>query len=411
MSPKNHRRPAARGIDAVLMLLALLALATACHRSAAPAAARPTIVRVKTLAPERASSSVRYSATIQEREAVDLSFQVSGTVASLLRVAASQGERDVQEGDAVAQGAVLAELDRRDYQRDVDLASARRERARSDIPRAQANAERWSRELARLKELENTGAVTGKQIDETRSQSEVADAELETAKRVLATSEIELRQAQDRLSDCVLKNPLEGASVAAKSVKPGERIVPNAVVFRVMDVRTVHVLFGVPDLMLHGSTGDLHVELDQRLPVTVQAFEGERFEGVVTKIAPSADPETRTFLVEVTLDNQAGRLKPGMIATIRVGAERESLLLPLTAVQRGGAPGETAVYVVAGEDGRTVARRRRVALGGVYDNQVEVLEAGSDVHRGDAVVVTNAWRLDEGREVAVVSAAVPEEGK
>jgi len=247
--------------------------------------------------------------------------------------------------------------------------------------------------------------VTAKQIDETRSQSEVSDAELETARRSLATAEIELRQAQDRLSDCALCNPLEGATVARKTVRPGERVAPNVVVFRVMDVRTVHVVFGVPDRMLDASADAPHVALDQHLPVGLDAFENERFEGVVTKIAPAADAETRTFLVEVTLDNGAGRLRPGMIATIRVGAERESLLVPLTAVQRGAAPGETAVYVVVDEGGRKVARRRRVALGGVYDNQVEVVEGGSEVRRGDTVVVTNAWRLDEGREVAVLAAA------
>jgi len=395
--------PAAGGLR-TFTLLAAAALGAGCGAATSVAAAKPTVVRVKQLRPERAASAVRYSATIQERESVDLSFKVGGTVQRLLRVTTPHGERDLQEGDVVALGAVLAELDRRDYERDLELASARFERAQSDIPRAQANAERWQRELARLLSLEGSGAVTGKQVDETRSQSQIADAELESAHKHAATAAVELRQAQDRLSDCTLVAPVDGACVAEKELAVGEHVTANTRAFRVMDVRTVRAVFGVPDLMLAGGSGRVHVALDETLNVSVQAYEGERFEGRVTKIAPSADPETRTFLTEVTIDNSAGRLRPGMIATIEVGTDRESTLLPLTAIQRGTTPGETTVFVAVEEEGRRIARRRRVELGGVFDNQVEVLE-GSEARAGDAVVVTNAWRLDEGREVAVLSVA------
>lgn len=407
--PLSARRRPRAGL--ALVLLSAVPLGGACGGAKREAAARPTVVRVKVLTPETAATDVRYSATIQEHESVDLSFKVGGTVQRLLRIDAPGGARDIQEGDVVAKGDVLAELDTRDYQRDVDLASAHLERAQSEIPRAESSAERWHRELARLTALEGSGAVTVKQVDETRSQAEIADAELETARKSVSTAAVELRQAQDRLSDCRLIASLDGASVALKNVTVGEHVAANTRAFRVMDVRTVRAVFGVPDLMLAGASGGLHVALDQPLDVFVQAYEGERFEGRVTKIAPSADQETRTFLTEVTIDNAAGRLRPGMIATIRVGTERRSTLLPLTAIQRGSAPGETAVYVVVDEGGRKIARRRRIALGGVYDNQVEVLAANSDAKQGDAVVVTNAWRLDEGREVTILSNAESRESK
>ena len=382
----------------------LIALLGACAPPHPVGTAQPTVVRVKTLAVERAAAATRYSATIRERESVDLAFKVGGTVERLLRVAAAGGERDVQEGDVLTRGSVLAELDRRDFARDVELASARLARAQADLPRASANAERWQRELARLVALEGTGAVTGKQIDETRSQARIADAEVETSKQTVATAQVELRQAEDRLSDCTLRVPVDGACVSLKKIAAGERVARDAMAFRVIDARTVRAVFGVPDLMLAGATRDQNLTLERGLDVFVQAFEGERFAGRVTKIAPAADQQTRTFLVEVTMDNAAGRLRPGMIATIQVGSERTAMLLPMTAVQRGATPGATAVFVVSDAAGHAVAQRRGVALGGVFDNQVEVLAAGSEVKPGDTVVVTNAWRLDDGRAVSVLAA-------
>lgn len=384
------------------MVLGAAVLCGACGEPSVKAAPRPTVVRTKLLAPESSSTALRYSATIEERESVDLSFQVGGTVKRVLRVFTPHGERDIQEGDVVKRGDVLAELDTRDYERDVELARARLDRARSELPRAEANVERWQRELKRLVSLEGSGAVTVKQVDETRSQADIADADLDTARKQVATAEVELRQAQDRLADCTLVASVDGATVALKDIAVGAHVAANTRAFRVMDVRTVRAVFGVPDQMLAGTTGGLQIALDQQLDVFVQAYEGERFDGRITNIAPKADEETRTFLTEVTLDNSSGRLRPGMIATIRVGRERRATLLPLTAVQRGDAPGETAVFVVEGEGGRRIARRRRIELGGVCDNQVEVLAEGSEARPGDTVVVTNAWRLDDGREVAVL---------
>jgi hypothetical protein len=60
------------------------------------------------------------------------------------------------------------------------------------------------------------------------------------------------------------------------------------------------------------------------------------------------------------------------------------------------------VYEVVGENGRDVVRVRKVALGGIYNNQVEVLPDGSEVHAGSKVVVTTAERLTDGAFVRVM---------
>src|SRR5208283_3912869 len=112
--------------------------------------------------------------------------------------------------------------------------------------------------------------------------------------------------AQDRLGDCFLKVPINDAIVVAKKVEPGERVAAYQSVFTIMDVTRVHVEFRVPDILLGDQsqrTFSPKVSANDNLDVFVEALGWEKFKGLVTKIAPAADPATRTFLIEVTLDN------------------------------------------------------------------------------------------------------------
>src|SRR6185437_16022783 len=94
--------------------------------------------------------------------------------------------------------------------------------------------------------------------------------------------------------------PFDHATVAEKNIEPGERKAAHEVAFRLIDISTVHINFGVPDTMIGQSAvdpaGDQHVSLGQQLAITAEAFEGRLMLAKVTKIAPQADPQTRTFL-------------------------------------------------------------------------------------------------------------------
>ena len=93
-----------------------------------------------------------------------------------------------------------------------------------------------------------------------------------------------------------------------------------------------------------------------------------------------------------------------MIVSVRVGGplDRKVMLLPMAAVHPGASRDELRVYELVKEQGREVVRARKVALGGVYDNQVELVPAGSEVGSGSRIVVTTAERLADGLVVRVM---------
>jgi multidrug efflux system membrane fusion protein len=167
-------------------------------------------------------------------------------------------------------------------------------------------------------------------------------------------------------------------------------------VIEIMDLSRVRVAFGVSDKLI-GRFG-----IGRSVAVTADAFPGEHFSGQVTKVLPAADLRTRTFEVEVTIDEPKG-LKPGMIVTIIVGKREDVVLIPMTAVQRGAAADDFTVFVVVDENGQSVARKRSVKLDGVYDNRVRLVESpSSEVKVGDTIVSGGAFRISDGQRIRVL---------
>jgi multidrug efflux pump subunit AcrA (membrane-fusion protein) len=90
-----------------------------------------------------------------------------------------------------------------------------------------------------------------------------------------------------------------------------------------------------------------------------------------------------------------------MIVTVRVGAplDHKVMLLPMVAIHQGASGNDLMVYEQVVERGHDVVRARKVSLGGVYNNEVEIVPGGSEVTEGARIVVTTAERLTDGLAV------------
>jgi RND family efflux transporter MFP subunit len=403
MSHRRRPRPVNRsrfclGLAGCLLLTA----AVGCEKPAAEHAAVP--VKVKVLAPEDIAVSARFSGSVEPLQTTELAFKLGGTVQSLYRPPGL--DRDVQVGDVLAKGAVIAELDEGDLRRAKASAEARVAQLEARVATAKDNLEIATRILQRYNNT--SGSVSEVARDDAASKRVAAAGELEGADHALADARVQLDQANDNYANRRLVVPFDHATVAEKHIEPGERKAAHELAFRLIDISTVHINFGVPDTMIGNPAVISSVErvfLGEKLPVTADAFEGRTLTGTVTKIAPQADTQTRTFLTQLTLTNQEvspgqPMLRPGMIVTVRVGAQndRKVMLLPMAAIHQGRSPDQLVVYEVASGDGRggDVVRSRKVTLGGIYNNQVEVLPDGSEVRAGSKVVVSTAERLTDG---------------
>jgi multidrug efflux system membrane fusion protein len=274
--------------------------------------------------------------------------------------------RTLQDGDPVRRGDVLARLRQDEFRDQMSDAEA-------GLRQAQADYERAS------------------QLYENRS---VSKAEYDAAYARYTAGLAKQSQAAISLSDATLRSPIDGV-ILRRAVEVGSLAGPSAPAFTVANTRVVKVVFGVPDVVVAS------LRLGESLAIQAEAMPGEALQGLITRIAPSADPNSRVFEVEAALPNPDGRMKVGMLATLRLGGDAPDagMFVPLAAVVRpAGDSAGYAVYVVADSAG-TTARLRRVALGETSGNQIAVREG---LARGERVIVRGATIVADGQPVRVI---------
>ena len=141
--------------------------------------------------------------------------------------------------------------------------------------------------------------------------------------------------------------------------------------------------------------------MDQGYPVsvTVAAVPDQSFEGEVSAINTSVNPETRTVRIRATLDNEENLLRPGMFATIQTGQPRDNevVTLPRTAISYN-TYGNFVYVVEENDNGELIVSRRTVTTGEVRDGRSAVL---SGLEEGETVVAKGLLRLRAGQRVEI----------
>jgi HlyD family secretion protein len=228
----------------------------------------------------------------------------------------------VDVGDAVAPGALLAEVDPRDVKNRHDQAVADHEvaQARADIAAAQ---------LGRSEELHASGVITDQEVESARLENSNAQANL-----IKARTNTDLAELQ--LEDVTIRAPMAG-TILQKSVEEGQVI--QSASQNVSGGTTLYMMANLEQMQVRTLVDETDMgEIRSGMPTTVrvEAFPDRAFEGVVQKIEPQAvvQQNVTMFPVIVTLDNRAGLLKPGMNAEVEILIDQAQgiLLIPNGAV-------------------------------------------------------------------------------
>ncbi len=389
------------------LLLALICLSPACGEKRAYQNP-PTVVRVTAVQLHEAEEGARYSANIVPYSQVDLSFKVGGYVERILREKGVDGRmRDLQQGDRVSIGRVLAQVRQDDYAVRVDQArmqlaqaNGALDSARSQLAAAQTAANQALLDFTRARNLFESQSVTKADLDAAQSRREASQDGVSTAKGQVAAAQAQVGAAQEAvkaaelaLADTSLKSPMEGV-VIRRLVEVGTLVGPGTPAFVLADTRSVKAVFGVPDVIM----GRVRPGDRQKIETVFGASDGR-----ITAISPAADPKSRVFSVEVTIPNPSGQIKAGMVATLRLsGAKPANAIpvIPLSAVIRSlNKPDGYAVFLFEQQAGKAVARMRDVELGEAYGNMIEV-RAGLSL--AQQVITTGASLVKDGDAVQVV---------
>lgn len=207
---------------------------------------------------------------IPERETRILA-EISGEIA----------EVPVTKGDSLSEGAVIARFD-----------AAARE---AELRRARAELERAEREFENARTLLERGASTLDRVADTRA--------------ALAAAEAQVVAAEEALANTVIRAPFAGR-LEDLLVNPGEFVTAGSAVARIVDNTPLTIRGRIPQQ----SVG----RIEAGRPATVSFITGQERDGTVAFVGTNADPETRTFLLEVEVANDGGAIPSGVSAEIRI---------------------------------------------------------------------------------------------
>lgn len=262
---------------------------------------------------------------------------------------------NVEVGDQVKKGQVLVVMDKRQY-----LQSA-------------VQTQSLETDFARLKSLYEEGGVSKQQLDQLETQLEVS------------------RHATDNLKEnAELTSPVSGV-VTDRLFDEGDVYSPSTGrIITVMNIARVKVQVNVSEQYF------TNVKLGMPVDIKLDIYPDKVFEGRVSLIYPALDAATRTFVTEITIDNPARQLRPGMFCRVSLNfGKTDRVLVPDIAVMKQIGTNER--YIFAVKDGK--AERQVVTLGRVVGKNYEILSGAT---AGEQIIVAGGQKLLDGQSVQIV---------
>ncbi len=320
--------------------------------SGAAVATPPAAVVLATAEEQIISTPVEAVVTAMARESIDVTAKVSNTIS---RIAFSEGQQ-------VARGDLLVELDPTEVAAELAGAEGRLDETRRQFER--------SRDLAARKLL--------------------SDAQLDQIESAMKSAASAAAAARARRANTVIRAPFAGRT-GFRKVSLGGLVNPGTVITTLDDTSVIKLEFTVPESQMY--------LMETGLPVEARAvgLPGRTFKGVLSTIDARIDPVSRSLRVRADLPNDDGTLKPGMFMNVTLsGRAVRAVVVPEAAIVPE--QGKVFVYVVGGDG---TATRREVQIGRRRPGDVEV---AAGIKAGESVVVEGTQAVRDGGKVRPVPA-------
>lgn len=317
------------------------------------------------LAPTQIVDSTEYLAQLRSRTAPAIKPQVEGQITAIF----------VKPGDTVEAGAPLLRIDPSRQTAAVAQTQAAAASRRAQLELAQRN-------LARVRELVQRGALPQQELDNAQAAEATARADVAALGAQLRGSRVELGYYQ-------ITAPTRGV-VGDIPVRVGDTVTPATQVTSVADISVLEANVAIPVGQAQG--------VKRGTEIRIVDDHGEQLAvGHVTFIAPEVSADSQSVLVKADIDNRAGTLRADQIVRARVVWQtRQGLAVPALAVTWVG--GQPFVYVVESSGNRTVARQRAVKLGELAGRDYPV---ASGLQPGERIVTGGIQKLRDGTPIAV----------
>ncbi|CAN1519033.1 AcrA Membrane-fusion protein [Burkholderiaceae bacterium] len=373
-----------RAISALLMCCALSL--SACKKAGLETASTNDIDTRLIAADAALQSQIKVAAVLTTgvSETLRVAGQIDFDEQALTRIGASVTGRvtqiQAQLGDAVKKGDTLAIINSSELsssQLAYLKARSEKELHRRNVERAKTLYQADVLSLAELQRRENEYEIASAETRAAQDQLRVLGVSLASIERLAATGAI------DSVASVIAT--IQGVVVERK-VAAGQVVQPSDVLFAVANLQRVWAVAQVPEQQIS------QVKTGQSVQIEVPALNNEKLMGKLIYVGQTVNPDTRTVLVRTELDNQGGRLKPSMLASMLIeAAPVQRLVVPSAAVVRED--DNDHVFV---QEANGMFRLTKVRLAPERGGQRVVMDG---IKQGASVVVEGAFHLNNQRNL------------
>lgn len=315
----------------------------------------------------------RFPGTAKATQEVNLSFRVGGPLITF----------PVSIGDRVKEGDILATIDPRDFEIDLNNAQGKLDKAQANAKRAQAD---YDRELNILKQ--DAGATSQAAVDRREDLRDQAIAEIKSLKAAVDA-------ASDKLSYTKLKAPYDGV-VVETIVENFETVLARQEIVRLLDDSWIEMIVNIPENLI-----SLVPNLEKIL-VRFDSFPDHVLEAEVKEIGSEASKTTRTYPVNLIMEQPEDiTILPGMAGNVtgsrirpETGGEAEKPVIPVQAIFTPETEKQDHVWVIDEKTG--IVQLRKVNTGQITQYGIQVLEG---LKAGEWIAIAGVRTLSEGQEV------------
>ncbi len=353
-----------------VLVLGLVGLGlAACEQEVPEIVEQVRAIKVITVTDPASGQTRKFSGIVQATDSSALSFQVGGNVQQV----------EVALGDHVEQGQLLAVLDKKPYELNLEA-------ARSELQKAKAQHEEKRQEYRRQKTLFDKEWVSQAALDQAQAAFDSAKSQVN-----FATSKVNL--AQRDLNNTVLTAPFAG-TIAEKSVDPFVEVSAGQKLFEINADGAIEVALNIPETVISQLTIGMPVSVS--LPTQANCD----CKGRITEIG-SAAGDANAFPVKAGLLDPPLVIRPGMSAEVTLvlssETQQQAFLVPLSSISPGAERQRGYVFVFDPET--STVKQTPIRAGPGSENLVAITDG---VKAGDVIAVAGVSFLSDGQKVKLM---------
>lgn len=289
-------------------------------------------------------------------------------------------------GDKVNKGDILFTLEKDDIQKKVKQAKVAYEGAKANFELTKEKIDNAQKNFQRTKELYEQGAATKAQYEQAKIAA--SNNSLEAAKTQVEQAKVTYQQALDAIDNTNISSPISGV-ISMVNIEEGEFATNTQPSMTIVNANKVYVEINVTEDIINEIYKGMEVNID------IPSVPLKDVTGKINTVSPSVNQRTQLYPVKIYVDNENGKIKPGMFSKvdIKTNVREDVISVKSEAVVKD--EGEDIIYIV--EENRAV--RRKVKTGLDTGEYIEIVEG---VNEGEKVIVKGQNYTDEGEKVKII---------